>query len=33
MSGGSLLAIGLGFVLMGCGVVLLRRVIRSGREG
>ncbi|NMO53040.1 hypothetical protein HH310_17820 [Actinoplanes sp. TBRC 11911] len=32
MSPGSLLAIALGFVLMGCGVVLLRRVIRSGRN-
>lgn len=32
MSPGSLLAIGLGFLLMGCGVVLLRRVIRSGRD-
>jgi hypothetical protein len=32
MSPGSLLAIGLGFLLMGCGVVLLRRVISSGRD-
>lgn len=32
MSPGSMVAIGLGFLLMGCGAVLLRRVIRSLRD-
>jgi hypothetical protein len=32
LSAGSMIAIGLGFLLMGCGGVLLRRVIRSFRE-
>jgi hypothetical protein len=32
MSAGSVIAIGMGFLLMACGGILLRRVIRSSRE-